>query len=650
MKYFVILLLFSPIILLAQDHSKAVTDSIKTYYIEPIEVKAERLSYSSTLNSHSKIKIAQINTSSKLQVSDVLSSVPGLYVKDYGGMGGIKTISLRGCGSNQTAVSINGMNINSSANGSLDFSNMPTSLFSELQVMRGGLSSYSGSGSLGGTVDLKLNANTEQSYGGAISYGSFNTFSANANFSDSLFNTINRIAISYNKSDGDMEIETLQFGKKIKVRRTNAKFDNIAVSYFNRFSKGNFLLNTFILGSHSKRGVPGAVIQGVLENTNANLTDDKLTAILSSDYLFNPNNSLKISGLFSIGESIYSDSLNLHYNMPLETTYNDSRYNFKAEYNNKIYLDKRQSFTNTIMFDSRFDILSGTMLETNSNENVDRLSNAVFFGSVYNHNLKYTNFKTNCGIRLENINDDFYYSPSIGLNLDLPSYLHSSINVTYSYNYRFPTFNELYYLNYGNIDLEPEFAHSYNLSYNFEPWNFLNISTSGFMINTIDKIIAIPKSPVTWSVVNMGEVLSTGFELGAGGKFQYKGIWDYSLAYTYQNVTDETINSPSKGKQLVYTPQELISASLDYDNSKHWFGGTSIQYVSHRYYQADNTYESLMDSYYVTDIYVGYKIEKDYGKFELVFSAQSPLGRDYQVIHNYPMPGDKIFLSVKYHK
>ncbi len=658
MKKILYILLILPINLLAQSPIDTLaTDSLKIYYAKPVEVRAERISYQSKLNTQSKIRIADIQTGSKLQVSDVLSDVPGLYVKDYGGMGGMKTVSLRGCGSNQTAVTINGMNINSSANGSLDFSNMPTSLFSELNVMRGGLSSYVGSGSLGGVVDLKLNTDTEQSYGGTLSYGSYNTFNADANYSDSLFNTTNRIAMSYSHSKGDMKIETVQFGETIETQRTNAEFDNIALSYSNRYAKGDFQLNSFLLTNHSKRGVPGAVVQGVLENTNANLTDDKLTAILSSDYVIDNDNMFNISGLFSIGKSVYSDSLNLKYNMPLEATYDDTRYNLKIEYNNKIG-DTRNSLNTSVLFDSKLDYLVGTMLETKSEENVYRFTNALFAGCIYNHNfqnsmmksrLDISNVKINSGVRIENMKDDFFVAPSFGTSLNLP-YIRSQIGGTYTYNYRLPTFNELYYLNYGNTDLEPEFSHSFNLNYIFEYRDYVNLSVSGFVINTIDKIVAVPKSPVAWSVVNMGEVLSHGLELSTYGKYDnFMGSWDYSLSYTFQKVTDEADGSPSKGKQLIYTPQEIIATSLRY--KKRWFfSGISGQYVSHRYYQADNTYESLMKSYVIFNAYAGVKIKKDYGSFEFVLSAQSSLGEAYQVIHNYPMENDKIFFSIKFQK
>lgn len=55
-----------------------------------------------------------------LQVSDAVKHFAGVTVKDYGGIGGLKTVSIRSLGAQHTAVSYDGITVSDCQTGQVD--------------------------------------------------------------------------------------------------------------------------------------------------------------------------------------------------------------------------------------------------------------------------------------------------------------------------------------------------------------------------------------------------------------------------------------------------------------------------------------------------------------------------------------------------
>src|SRR5690554_982137 len=62
-------------------------------------------------------QIGQLNA---LQLSDAVKHFPGVTIRDYGGIGGLKTISVRSLGAHHTAVSYNGIVLSDQQTGQID--------------------------------------------------------------------------------------------------------------------------------------------------------------------------------------------------------------------------------------------------------------------------------------------------------------------------------------------------------------------------------------------------------------------------------------------------------------------------------------------------------------------------------------------------
>ena len=159
-KYCVIYLFLLSYLSLLGASKNTEVDSISYIYPE-IKVSAERILSNSALqfSPNSIIHKAQIEKTAALQASELLNNIPGLYIKDLGGLNGLKTISLRGTSAQQTLIMIDGMRLNSMQNGITDLSTIPIAMFEDIEVVRGGASAVFGGNSIGGVINFRTKSN-----------------------------------------------------------------------------------------------------------------------------------------------------------------------------------------------------------------------------------------------------------------------------------------------------------------------------------------------------------------------------------------------------------------------------------------------------------------------------------------------------------
>ena len=87
-------------------------------------------------------------------VHDALRSLPGVSVSQSGGPGNQTAVRLRGAESRHTLVVIDGVEVNSAADGAFDFSNLSAADIERIEVLRGPQSALYGSGAIGGVVSI----------------------------------------------------------------------------------------------------------------------------------------------------------------------------------------------------------------------------------------------------------------------------------------------------------------------------------------------------------------------------------------------------------------------------------------------------------------------------------------------------------------
>jgi iron complex outermembrane receptor protein len=86
--------------------------------------------------------------------AEVLEHVPGLRVHDYGSLGGFSTVSIRGSGTNQVGVYLDGMPLARAGLGVVDLADLPFAAVERIEVYRGFAPPELAGANLGGAINL----------------------------------------------------------------------------------------------------------------------------------------------------------------------------------------------------------------------------------------------------------------------------------------------------------------------------------------------------------------------------------------------------------------------------------------------------------------------------------------------------------------
>lgn len=614
---------------------KLYSDSVVKNFPE-ISVEAERV-FSSKLaefSPNSAINREQLELLGSVQINESLIYVPGIFIKNYGGMGGLKTVSIRGSSANQTSLLLNGIKLNSNQNGMSDLSIIPSSMISQVEVIRTGLSSVFGGNAAAGAINISTRNHSTNKFVLNYSYGSFSenllALQSNLQIGDLKIST----AAEYNHSNGDYPFEITHFGTNQIVTRQNSDFDNLSAAVNFDYKLNDIKLNAFTLLYNSKRGVPGAVLQGHIESADARMTESGYLFALSAnaDMI---NNWQFVGGVNSRYNFLNYKDKNLigYHGLPLDNDFNSQDISFSANIS-KIETNSLIQFG----IEGFLSHLNGEMLQSEVKGRAYREGIALSF--IANQDYKLIDrfdFLSIASFRIDFFNDNSpAYSPYLGVILkDDISGL--SIKSNFSGNFRMPSFNELYYLNYGTSGLNPEKSLSYNIGITYN-YKIFQIELSAFVTQTKDLILSVPRSPAVWSAQNIGKSEIKGLEIIASAKSDEIPI-NINFNYTYQYAKDLTEGTPNFGKFLIYVPQEIANVNVSYNFLWGIVIAANFNYSSYRFSLQSNDIKSVLPEYFTLNLKIIKKIMSNFGNFRLYFASDNIFDYDYSIIRNFPMPG-----------
>jgi len=575
------------------------------------------------------ISLNEIRTINLWQISDGLKLSPGIFIKDYGGLGGMKTVSIRGSSASHTAILIDGNKLNSTQSGMLDLSIIPISLMREVEIIRGGSSAAVGGNAISGAINFKTPIDTNKFEIG-LNAGSYNEYMASMILVNKLLNIPIGLAFDYTYGKGNYLFEFNQFGETKTERRTNAGYDNYSLSIFSQFNPTkSIIVKPLIIINFSDKGVPGSVVQGVIENVNTSYAERNILFMLNGAHY--PSN-IYFSIVAKNTQSIYKDLRNISFNQT-SSKFDAGEYMLTAK-----HIFNYRYFSGDVSFEVAASSLKGDMLDPSAGNEVSR--NAIAGGmrlkreeAVANGLLTYQLVGRYDAVSSTENN----FSGMLGANYFFDNYP-LELRTSISRDFRTPSFNEMYYLNFGTADLRSETSYSANLGFVNKLFNQrLSLSVDVFYMLIDNMITAIPKNPVSWSATNIGKVENRGIEISLHSSL-FKELLNISVSLTLQNTEELTPNSLTKGNIPVYTPQEIVFTSLLWD-VKYFNFGTTLEYVGSRWSLANNSYDSYLEDYAIFSIFVLKEFNISDYNLEFRIDGINLSNEQYQIIKNYPMPG-----------
>jgi outer membrane cobalamin receptor len=618
-------------------------DTVKTYHTGEVVVTATR----TAINSIDAPSPVQVISSEVLQringntVGDLLRTINDVYVKEYGPEGAIKTLSLRGMSAENVLILVNGNPMNDPQNGIVDVNLLPLEDVDHLEILYGGASALYGADASGGVINILTRRAKEGvharvlreagSYGeqkttvelqgrvgslgmvaGATKEFGYNDYSytiIRPNLSDTMLN----------RRNVDYERNQIYWSSDMPVR------DDITINASAQYVKFD-------------RGVPGSLTY-VTETARQN--DEVFRATVGSAWQIAENVVFNLSGSYTHSNEQYYEpsiygSTNLWYH---ENYYSINSYLAWLPIAEDQILCGIEYQGGKLDADGLSDGYPFAMLPT-------RYQRSAYLSNTYTYQCNTAEWFDKLSL-YQTLRIDFYtdkfdnaVSPKLGANVRVYKPYDIHVRGSWSKNFRVPTFNDLYYPNYSNPNLNPEYSN------NFDAGVIGNLEQSGRQALQVTYFAVFSKDKIAYGAnylpYNIGKAESKGVEI----RYDYHAIDDKFDAFCGVSFTD-AINTTSAtdaayNKQLPYIPKSQGTFGVSFNTE---LGRVNVQHlvISERYKNDDNS--NSLSAYSLTDVNIAKQIPYNGFQVMLRCAVNNLFNANYQVIENYPMPGRSFRIS-----
>lgn len=609
-----------------------------------------------------------IERSGARNLDEILKTFAGISVRDYGGIGGLKTVSVRSLGSQHTAVCYDGIPVSDACNGYVDICRFNLDNVSLVKV------------SIGGTDDIFCSARHLTSAGvleihsvkpdfrqgpvqaeAGMGIASFGTYMPYVIYRQRLCRGWALSAsATCTRSKGDYPFVLRNGSSVTNEKRLNSDVSsaNAEISVSGDMGSGGEL-SAKILFAGSGRGLPGSVVL-YTQNPSERLRERSLIA--------NAVYTNSIGGRFRVRAGLgYSRSYNRYrntdkaYPVPQDDRYAQDEYSLSAIV---MYAPLRHGLLNGLRIvlaeDFFVNSLSATIPECqfparytsmsalSARYSAERLAvTAGLAGTLVHETVRYGT-PAPCRKR---------FSPYASFSYKVLRKEELRLRVSLRDGFRMPTFNDLYYARVGNASLVPEKAFQTNLgltwSHNIRGGS-VSITVDGYYNAVRDKIVAIPTMFI-WKMHNAGKVRMAGADLAAAVRYPFADgfVIDAAASYSFQYAADVTDpQAKNFGHRIPYTPEH--SGSITAGIETPWANVSYIMTaVGQRYCLAQNIPVNRIEPY--TDHCISVNRTFMFGRSHR-YGLYAGIGvfnignRNYEIIRYYPMPGRnwRVTLKVTY--
>ena len=606
----------------------------------------------------------ELDKRNSISIADAVKYFAGVNVKDYGGIGGLKTISVRSLGANHTGVMYDGLLLGDAQGGQADLGKFSLDNVQEIRLSNAGPSEILlparafASGALLSVNTVSASGDTSPAISFGIRQGSFGYISPF--FALKTFigkNCTTGFSGTYQQAKGNYPFKSYENGGGTK-QRNNSVIKAIRLEYdvalpFNDTNRFRFKAYYY----QSKRGLPGAVVFYNNSPGNQKLHDENIFFQASHEKKLSAKSYLLLSAKYSADNYYYIDPAYPNSFGKLENRFHQKEIYFSAGYKYDLTRAFSASFASDL-YNSRLkrtDLLSQGFADPKRNTFLNNLAlRFVKNKTEASGNVLYTviNEKVSAGKAGRNLQE---FSPALAVSVAPFRYMPMRFRAFYKKIFRAPTFNDLYYTNIGNTALRPEFADQYNagITFNSRPVLFMNklvFTGDAYLNNVKDKILAVPRQNLfQWSMQNIGAVRIKGADLGLHIDFNRLKQLQLSSGVTYsfqQSLDVSNKNSSLYGTQLPYTPKHSGSFHTD-ATYKALVLSYNILFSSYRYRAGDAIPENLVQGWSSNDISLGYSFTKNrYAGYKILAEANNIFNTQYEIIKYYPMPRFNYRLSL----
>lgn len=550
--------------------------------LDNITVTANRMPTVNALAPTTVITRADIE---RLQITDLttlLSRQPGIDIAVNGGLGKASSIFMRGTNSGHVLVLVDGVKWSSATAGSPAIQHFPIEQIERIEIVRGPRSGLYGSEAIGGVIQIFTRKGGVGSVTpfAKLSYGTHNSKQAAAGVSGGDEKTTYNLSFNHLSTDG-INAQDGQDPDKDGYRSNNVSA-KINHQFTDKLNIGaNFLRSEGFNEYDSSLDIlKGDSVQQIIGTNGAwQVNDDWLVSLLlseSRDKSTNFKNSLadgtfdtrhRSASLTNTFEITPNHTLNLGLDYEVDDVNSSVDYNETSRDNKAVFLSWQG--------------------------NADK--NSWLLSARHDNNEAYGSYNTGTA--------EWGYWLQDGLQL--------TANVGTAFNA--PSFNQLYYPNYGVATLRPEKSENFGVGLQGD------------------------HSDVTWGINayhNKIKDLIGGFPVDNVDKAVIKGVefdaatnmvgWDVAFNASFLKPEDE-----STGNILQRRAQRLANIHLDKQWGA-WSTGASLKLSGHRFDDAANN--TRLGGYGLLDLRVAYQLDTDWS---LQANVSNVFNKEYQTARDF---------------
>ena len=636
-------------------------DSIKSTPLTEVVATAKE---QKEIISAQKLSGQELDALNSFSVADAIRYFSGVQLKDYGGVGGLKTINIRSMGTNQVGVFYNGIQLGNAQNGQVDLGKFSMDNIEEISLYNGQRSKiFQSARDFGSASSIYIQprkphfaSNKNTNIKANLKFGSFDLINPSLLME---YKINNNISLSFNgewiNASGKYKVHYRRVLPKSKI----VAYDTVAIrqngdinavrleaALYGTLEKGTWNVNFY--NYSSDRGVPGAVInnkwkrgermqdinsfvQGNMKLAISDRWNTLLNIKYASDYthfenfdytLYPTNNKFR-------QKEFYIATANLFY----LTDFWDVSFSYDFQYNTLDADFQRMDNYDIFAYPRR----TSHWLSLATSLDLNRLKiQASLLGTLIHETVRKYNAP----------DDKHVMTPAVFASYRLLPNEDLRLNAFAKKIFRVATFNEMYYVEMISSNIKPEYATQYDLGIKYTKRPRYSIMKNidaqiDVYYNLVeDKIICTPKSPLfKWTTYNLGLVKIKGLDVSVGNMFRMGNVFlQTKLQYTYQEARNYTDPGDTfYGHQIPYIPWHsgTVIASALY---KDWTLNYSFIYTGERYSQSDNIVYNHVQPWYTHDVSLVKKFRIKDMNFKATLEVNNLFDQDYEVIFNYPMP------------
>lgn len=639
-------------------------DTIRTGRIDEVVVTAER---SRKTNIFETIPVQSLSGNDIRQlglqnIADAVKRMAGTNVKDYGGIGGMKTVSVRNLGAQHTAVSYDGITVSNTQAGQIDIGRFSLDNVGMLSMAIGQGSDimqtarhYASAALLAIETERPVLDKGDSRLRLALKGGSWGQLNPSVRWwCQAGENTMTTLDADYMRADGRYPFVLRNGKEKSNEKRNNSDIEQWhgEANVLHKFGDGGSL-DTKAYFYHSQRGVPGSVVL-YNDNSKERLWDENFFLQTAYKRHIARQWKLAIRTKYTHSWNKYEDT-NAKYTNGKKTEVNrQDEYYTSATLGWKPTSWLEMALAEDVAVNKLRTTVNGSPNPLRTTSLTALVSKAKYGRMTIEGNIVMTyateSLTESEKYAIKKPEDRKKLSPSLSFSYRLLPDEALYVRAMTKSTFRLPTFNDLYYLQIGNTSLRPENAHEYGAGMTWNsrpigPLRYVALTIDAYYNDVTDKIVAFPSTYI-WKMVNFGKAEIKGIDATMGTEVDiakgYSIVANGSL--TWQEAKDKTEGNATYGSQLPYTPK--VSGGLSVMLLTPWVNvGYSATGQGKRYSMAQNTREYQLDGYMEHSLSLSRDFLLGDNMLRLQLTVNNITDKQYEIIKYYPMPGRSVTAS-----